>query len=99
MGFTMEEGMVRADRFKESGKWYDTFALPMRGFHDKPVIHEAVHAALNSMRIADTDRGFPHAAEGWFVVVLDPYHHNSHPIVAWGRKDGTWGYRDEENSR
>jgi hypothetical protein len=96
MGFTMEEGMVRADRFRESGKWYDTFALPMAKVYNEPRTHEAVHVALNALFAAD---GYPCASEGWFVVVLDPYNMHSHPIVAWGRKDGTWGFSDKESSR
>jgi hypothetical protein len=96
MGYTEKNWMVRADRFKASGKWYDMFALDMEGLYGAdqgaPLIHEAVCRALNA-QVLRTDH--PHPESGWFVVVLEPYHEHAHPIVAWGRRDGTWGNRDD----
>lgn len=96
MGYTGQEGMVRADRFRPSGKWYDTFALDMSEFYAEPLIHDALDLAIRDHQKGH--QGHPCATPddpGWFIVVAEPYHQHAHPIVAWSRSDGTWGRKDE----
>lgn len=76
MGYTTEEGMVRVDFFKPSGKWYMTEAVDMSTWYDVPNIHDAVGRALNASR--------PVAAGWWTqftVVVAEPYHVYAHPVM------------------
>ena len=74
MGYAVEDSKVRLDRFKQSGKWYDSYSLDMQGFWDVgPTPHDAVQAAMDKQGI----RGI----EGGFVIVLEPYHKHSYPVV------------------
>jgi len=34
MGYTTNDGMVRVDRFKPGGKWYDTWEVNMSGYYN-----------------------------------------------------------------
>lgn len=76
MGYNVNDSVVRADRFKPSGKWYDSRALDMSSFYDEPLVHDAVRKAmmLTNMQLE----------EGWMLVVLEPYHVNSHPVILKG---------------
>ena len=43
MGYAVSDSVVRADRFKPSGKWYETIALKMDGFYiTVPKCHSAM---------------------------------------------------------
>lgn len=76
MGYSMNDGVVRADRFKPSGKWYDSIALDMSRHYNAVLIHNAV---LNAME----DQGVK-LEPGWSIVVLEPYHKHSHPVMLKG---------------
>ena len=75
--FSNNPGMVRVDRFKPRGKWYDTFAVDMSRFWKAPLIHDAVEQAI-------TEAGYA-VTPDWIYVCLDPYHQHSHPIMLKGR--------------
>lgn len=64
---------VRADLFKDSGKWYTTVELNMGPYYDEPLIHDAVRRAY-------VDNISPNMS-GMTVVVLEPYHKHSHPVM------------------
>lgn len=76
MGYSIEEGVVRADRFKPSGKWYDSIALDMSDFYNEPMQQNAIRGAMARQKIS--------LEEGWSIVVLEPYHVNSHPMMLKG---------------
>lgn len=73
MGYSAEDYMVRADRFKPSGKWYDTFALNMSGCFEMSSVFDAVRSAMRLQGIE--------LEKGWLLVVLEPYHKHSHPVI------------------
>jgi hypothetical protein len=76
MGYAISDSVVRADRFKPSGKWYDSIALEMGDFFERNGIHEAIKAAMLRQGVA--------LEKDWSLVVLDPYHKHSHPIMLRG---------------
>lgn len=73
MGYSDNDAHVRCDRFKPSGKWYDTFMIDMSGMWEKPNHHAAV---ANAILKKDPD-----PEPGWFFVVLEPHHVHSHPVL------------------
>jgi hypothetical protein len=82
MNFALEPYLVRCDRFKASGKWYDTFVIDMRDVYDDP-IHTAVARAISKVTSITPD---PDRVDLWRYVVLDPYHKNSYPIMMSDRQ-------------
>ncbi len=76
MGYSIDEGVVRADRFKPSGKWYDSIALNMSGHYTTSLIHDAVRLAAEAQGVK--------LETNWMLVVLEPYHQYSHPIIIIG---------------
>lgn len=76
MGYAVDEGIVRADRFKPSGKWYDSIALDMSQNYNDNLIHNAVKASAERQDVK--------LDEGWTLVVLEPYHVHSHPVIIKG---------------
>lgn len=86
MGFTVNGSMVRVDRFKESGKWYDTLEVDMTSYYNLSFIHDAVRYSLILMA------GNDEFVESWlnqggFFVCLEPYHVNAHPVVLKRQSD------------
>jgi len=85
------DSMVRIDRFKESGKWYDTYAVDMNDHYlsrDIDGNYNLIHDALRKS-IAQDERFGPDWVKGWldqggFIVCLEPYHDMAHPIVLKG---------------
>lgn len=77
MGYHVDDGMVRVDRFKSSGKWYDSHAIDMRRYYSDVLIHDAVARAILDADIS---------TEGFFFVCLNPYHEHSHPITVFLRE-------------
>lgn len=87
MNYSENPGMVRIDRFKDTGKWYDTYAINMSGYWHVIIDNKwnRIHNALKSA-IADDERFGPYwvdkwLAQGGFIVCLEPYHEHSHPII------------------
>lgn len=76
MGYCERDCVVRVDRFKASGKWYDSHAVDMAGLWDEPLIHDALKKALERQGIV--------LEPGWFAVCLKPHHQNAHPIIIFG---------------
>lgn len=77
MGYSESDSIVRADRFKPSGKWYDSIALEMNDYYNvPPVVHDAVRLAAERQGVV--------VHEGWWLVVLEPYHIHSHPVILKG---------------
>ncbi len=91
MGFTMKEGMVRIDFFRETGKWHETEEVCMKDFYFGSresaagrgqarhySLPEAVICALRAdPRFRRSDGSFRYA--GCWAVVLKPYHEFKHP--------------------
>lgn len=77
MGYSPHDSQVRADRFKPSGKWYDTRVLEMAPYYNETFLHIAVEKAYADTSAVPLD-------EGWSLVVLEPYHRHSHPIMLKG---------------
>lgn len=71
--FSVFPDQVRADIFREQGKWYETRALNMGELYDIPSVRDAVQFAWH--------RQYGNAHHGKWLVVLDPHHKNSYPIM------------------
>lgn len=74
MYYSPDEGMVRLSRFKQSGKWYDDHAINMHGYYNTSSVHEAVKLAARDAKISH---------DGYFFVVLEPYHQYAHPVTCY----------------
>lgn len=86
MNYSDNEGSVRVDVFKPSGKWYETVAVDMYTFyHSETTIHQALLAAIERQY-----PGFTAREPGWKFVCLQPYHRFSHPIMLICKDDGNW---------
>ena len=74
--YSSNEGMVKVDFYRVSGKWYMTEAWDMSKFYNErmgPV--EAVEKMLST-----TERGV-HLMEQFIVVVDEPYHAQAYPVM------------------
>jgi hypothetical protein len=74
MHYSKEPWMVRVDRFRTKGKWYDTWQIDMRHHYDVTNIREAVLLCW----LMESKIPF---SKDFFLVCLEPYHRNSHPVV------------------
>lgn len=81
MGYSENDGMVQVDRFKDSGKWYDRFAIDMSGHYNSTTPVDGLREALaadvrwSEEYVQDClDRGF-------YFVCLEPYHQYSYPVM------------------
>lgn len=72
-GFDPDPSKVRADWFTGDSrlKWKYTDALPMRGYFDQLSVYDAVGLAWERLG----------RYRGLVLVVLDPYHRNSYPVM------------------
>ena len=64
-------GMVRAEFFRPSGKWYTTEALDMNKFYREATPIDAVIAALEIHR---------EMSNNYIIIVTEPYHKNPYPV-------------------
>jgi hypothetical protein len=90
--YSLSPGHVRLDRFKESGKWYDTFELAMDvpfDLGDRKISlyndlgpNEAVIFAMVQNDFLATFVAFlwDHH-NNWHWVVLEPYNQYSYPVL------------------
>jgi hypothetical protein len=94
MGFCINPGCVRVDRWKPQGKWYDTWEVDMTPFWNVLFIHSGVAAAIMvALERSDMARDEPKGLESynpsqwwdvlgsWNWTCLKPYHRNSHPVM------------------
>lgn len=72
MGYNVNDSMVRVDRFKERGKWYDSHAVDMGPHYHNPSIHDAVRLAIQDASIN---------MDEFIIVCLEPYHVHAHPVM------------------
>ena len=83
MGYTTEEGMVRVDFFKPSGKWYETEAMKWDEYFSKDrqgkihLIHDIFLKCLYQQ--------FQNQYDGMWAVCLHPYHEHAHPLMVFKR--------------
>lgn len=75
--FNENPGSVRVDRFRLSGKWYDTYAIDMSKYYGALLIHEAVCEAW----LDRYDWGEGTGLTNFLLICLDPYHVNSYPVM------------------
>lgn len=80
MGYSVSDSVVRADRFKASGKWYDSIALEMGPYYDYANIHRAVGFAFIDWFQSVWIEREPTLGE-FHLVVLEPYHKSSCPVM------------------
>jgi hypothetical protein len=73
----------RFSLFKPSGKWCSDHSVDMNGVYNEPLIHRAVWKAWQASR-TPADRALE---EGWILVILEPYHIHSHPIMLIGGRN------------
>lgn len=97
MGFTTNEGMVRVDRFKPGGKWYDTWAVDMSRWYNQdagrssgellPPVWEAVRLAIidhmcpSGVLTARVEADLADRFDAWTWVCLEPYHFQAYPVT------------------
>jgi len=83
MGFTTKEGMVRGDLFKKhSGKWAYTVSFNMSKFYHGTNIVDAVKQAIRTPGAQnDVYESTVAPGCGYYLVVLEPYHEHSHPVM------------------
>lgn len=81
--YSQDEGMVRVEFFRLSGKWYMTEAWNMNDFYNHKITpSDAVRAMLfSSSRGQELMRQF-------IVVVLDPYHKLAYPVLLMPTNEG-----------
>jgi len=79
MGFSIHDSHVRVDRFKESGKWYDTLEVDMSGVWDHWNIAEALTIAIDEAFGGNYVAGW--IAQGGSFVCLEPSHKHAHPVM------------------
>jgi hypothetical protein len=72
MGFSPIDAMVRVDRFKHTGKWYDTFAIDMSEHYRSPDLGRALYELIKAKGVS---------MDGYIFVCLEPYHERSHPML------------------
>jgi len=90
MSFTTNEGRVRVDFFKPSGKWYGTASVDMSAYY-KGDIHECFRRACvdeqaTAPSTGESEWGHTFTPQGWVakggtIVCLEPYHEHSHPLM------------------
>jgi hypothetical protein len=87
MAFTTNEGRVRVDFFKPSGKWYGTASVDMSA-HFKGVIGDCLREAcvVEAARGEGSEWGHTFTPQDWVadggtIVCLEPYHEHSHPLM------------------
>jgi len=78
MHYSNDPSMVRVDRFRTTGKWYDTFEVNMRDHYDALNIVEAVLLCWIKSSGMTLSKDF-------FLVCLEPYHRNSYPVAVMYR--------------
>ena len=80
MGYTTNSSHVRVDRFKESGKWYDTLEINMENHYDDLNIYKALRDSINeTMQFENYVQRW--LSQGGSFVCLEPYHQHSHPVM------------------
>lgn len=82
MGFHVNDSLVRGDLFRSGGKWAYTVAIDMTGYWrgSEYLIHDAVEKAY--WGTDSTVKGvIDSCGPGLTLVVLEPCHENSHPVV------------------
>lgn len=84
MGFSLNSGVVEGNLFNRrepgegfSGKWKYTIALDMTDYWDDVSAPDAV---LRAYRDGKQDGVLP-GTTGYWLVVLEPYHRNAHPVM------------------
>ena len=83
MHYSDRPEMVRVDRFKPGGKWYDTFALDMEAHWDDTVDGHYVTVA-DRVKAALADAGIDVDTSIFNYVVLDPYTKDGYPVMIPG---------------
>ena len=81
MGYTIHSSHVRVDRFKESGKWYDTLEVDMEDHYYDNIIQDALRRSINESYSHVNNFVDGWLAQGGSFVCLEPYHQNSHPVM------------------
>lgn len=73
MGYSTNEGMVRVDFFRSTGKWATTEAVDMSDFYalfPKEGLAAALHRHLSGGRL-----------RGLWAVCLEPYSEHAFPVM------------------
>lgn len=75
---------VRIDRFKNSGKWYETLELVMDKYWNETFVHDAVKKALKDQypNLKPIDAREKSTADG-FLICLQPFNACSFPVTIW----------------
>jgi hypothetical protein len=95
MNFTDKSNSVRVERFKPSGKWYDTWALslPEKCYHADSC-EGATRGAFFCWDMwglyakAFEEKSGKVLGDGWKLVIMEPYNRNAHPIMLIGGQKG-----------
>jgi len=79
--YSENPGMVRFDRFKESGKWYDSYAVDMTEFWDTITPHDGLESAIAADPRFGEAYVFSWLNQGGYIVCLEPSHRYSYPVM------------------
>ena len=85
MGYTTNDYHVRVDRFKESGKWYDTLEVDMENHYYDLDIYKALASSINESYSHVNNFVDGWLAQGGSFVCLEPCHKNAFPIMLRNR--------------
>ena len=77
MGYINNPGWVRVDRFKDSGKWCESFSVDMSPYYNSEDIYDALRKSIEN-RYKSSVLGYP--TEG-YIICLEPYNQFAHPIM------------------
>lgn len=77
--FSLNPAMVRGDLFQDSGKWKYTVQINMAEHWGDSNIYDAVLASY--METPPEVRGVIDGATDYWLVVTEPYHRNSYPVM------------------
>ena len=87
MGFTTNEGRVRIDLFRDTGKWYATGSICMADFYRGDIFEGVLRACEREFVRADQGEWpVTTSPREWLeregtIIVLEPYHEHAHPIM------------------
>jgi hypothetical protein len=79
MGYSEDDGMVRIDYFKPSGKWYMSEAMKWTGAYKAE--EEDLHKAFAHSLWDHCEKRGGAASNEFTVVCLEPYHEHSFPLM------------------
>ena len=80
MNYSENPGMVRFDRFKDTGKWYDTYAVDMTDYWGSLTPVDGLLLALRNDSRFGAEWVQSWLQQGGSIVCLEPFHRYAYPV-------------------